>query len=370
LTFHVSLPPARSDAQLKQFGDDLASRLRSIDGVRSIGYAESLPMVPIGRVAVIGPTPAIPGAAGTDRPAADVRQVSTRVISDGFPAAMGMRVVAGRGLGERDGAGQPQVMLINETLARTGFLGAEPLGRQIYISGNVTFDPRRINASLPAPRPWRVVGVVADVRQAGLDRAPGPEIFVAFRQLPGPSGPPGSPRYFALRVEGDSGPAARSIRDMARQVDAQAMVEDIAPMEQIVFDSIARPRLFTVLLAIFAAAAALLAAIGIYGVMAYAVARRMRELGIRVALGAHRKDLLRLVLGQGLVLTGAGIGLGLAGAAAVTRYLGGMLFGLTPLDPATFIGVAALFSAVATMAAYVPARRATEVDPMIALRAE
>ena len=141
-------------------------------------------------------------------------------------------------------------------------------------------------------------------------------------------------------------------------------------MDDIVSNRIARPRMYAVLLGIFAGIGVALAAIGIYGVMAYSVSQRTREIGIRVALGAQRSEVVGLVLNQSLVLTVVGIALGIAGAAAVTRYLEGLLFGLTPLDPATFIGVSVMFAAVALVAAYVPARRATRVDPLVALRCE
>jgi putative ABC transport system permease protein len=261
-------------------------------------------------------------------------------------------------------------MLINRTLARSGFCGDHPIGNRIYAFGNVTFDPRRLGPSQRAPQPWEIVGIVGDIRQAGLDQEPGPEMFVDFRQLPGPSGPPGSPRYFAMRIEGDATPVVSSIRTFARELDPQAMVDNIAPMEQLVANSIARPRLYAVLLGIFAGVAVALAAVGIYGVMTYSVARRTREIGIRMALGARRSEILALVLGQSLSLAWIGIALGLAGAAAAARYLEGLLFGITPLDATTFIGVALTFAAVAMLAAFVPARRATKVDPLVALRCE
>jgi putative ABC transport system permease protein len=157
---------------------------------------------------------------------------------------------------------------------------------------------------------------------------------------------------------------------VARQLDSQAALYNIATMEQLVSNSMVRPRLYAVLLGGFAAVAAALAAVGIFGVMAYSVTQRTKEIGIRMALGAQWAQVMRLVMGQSLVLIGVGIVLGVAGAAAVTRYLEGMLFGLTPLDPSTFIVVSLFFAVIALVASYVPARRATKVDPLVSLRYE
>jgi ABC-type antimicrobial peptide transport system permease subunit len=241
-------------------------------------------------------------------------------------------------------------MLINQTLARSGFLGPNPIGTRVYAAGKAL---------------WEVVGIVEDVRQYGLDQAADPQIFIDVRQLP--SSNPNV--YFVVRAEDPTG-LVRSIRDVVKQVSATAMVDSLATMDQLVSNSIARPRLYAMLLALFAVLAGALAVIGIYGVMAYAVARRTREIGIRIALGARRTQVIPVVLGESLVLTAAGIAAGLAGAAFLSRYLDRMLFGLDPLDPATFGAAAALFSFVAVLAAYVPARRATTVDPMVALRCE
>jgi ABC-type antimicrobial peptide transport system permease subunit len=155
-----------------------------------------------------------------------------------------------------------------------------------------------------------------------------------------------------------------------RAVDANAGIESLLPMEQLVAGSVARQRFYAVMLSVFAGVAAILAAIGIYGVLAYAVVQRTREIGIRMALGAQRAQVLRLILGRGAMLTAIGIALGLAGAAVGTRVLQDLLFGITPLDPQTFIAVSLLFGLVATVASYLPARRATTVDPMVALRSE
>jgi putative ABC transport system permease protein len=158
------------------------------------------------------------------------------------------------------------------------------------------------------------------------------------------------------------------IRTQARDLEPQAAIFNVAPMQHLVDSKVSRPRMYAVLIGVFAGVAVMLAAFGIYGVLAYSVAQRTREIGVRMALGAEPTAVIRLVLGQTAALTATGIVLGLTGSAALTRYLRGLLFGVTPLDPATFVVVALMFIAVATLAAFVPARRATKVDPLVALR--
>jgi predicted lysophospholipase L1 biosynthesis ABC-type transport system permease subunit len=218
----------------------------------------------------------------------------------------------------------------------------------------------------------QVVGVVEDVRQVGLDQDPDPQVFVDLDRLAAtaPAGPGGPTPYFAVRTDGDPTLAVATLRSLVRQLDPRATMDNVVTMEGLVSNSIARPRLYAVLLGIFAGVAVVLAVFGIYGVMAYAVAQRTREIGIRMALGARGSKVVRLVLSESVGLTAVGMVLGLFGAAAVTRYLEGMLFGLTPLDPLTFVAVAVVFSTIASLAAFVPARRATRIDPMVALRCE
>jgi putative ABC transport system permease protein len=216
---------------------------------------------------------------------------------------------------------------------------------------------------------WTIVGVVDDVRQFDLDRAATPQSFADARQWPVnqnlfPLGP-----YYVVRTTADDSAALLSaVRGLARQLDAESGLYNIASMEAIVSNSTSRPRMYATLLGIFAGVSVCLAVIGLYGVMAYAVAQRTREIAIRMALGARRGDVMRLVLGQSLALIAIGIVLGIAGAAGMTRYLEAMLFDLTRLDPGTFVSVSILFAIIALIASYVPARRATKVDPLVALR--
>jgi len=176
--------------------------------------------------------------------------------------------------------------------------------------------------------------------------------------------------YYALRTSIDPAAVVANVRHIVHDVDARAALENIATMDQVVSNWMTRPRLYAVLLGSFAALAIALAAAGVYGVMSYTVTQRTREIGIRMALGAQRPAVLRLILGQSLTLVAVGLAMGLAGAAGATRYLEGLLFGLTPLDASTFAGAAVLFGSVAGLASYLPARRATDVDPLVALRCE
>jgi len=236
------------------------------------------------------------------------------------------------------------------------FGGESPIGRVMFIGRDVV--------------PSEIVGVVEDVRQFGLDRKAEPQFFVDFRQRPGNSllFPVGA--YYAVRTDGDPQGLIAPLRAMVRELDDEAALFNVAPMNDLVASTISRPRLYAVLLGVFAAVGVTLALIGVYGVMAYAVTQRTREIGIRVSLGAKRNDVLGLVLRKSFILTTIGVGIGMMGAAAVTRSLEGMLFGLAPLDLGTFAMTAVLFIAIAALASYMPARRAARVDPLIALRCD
>jgi putative ABC transport system permease protein len=279
------------------------------------------------------------------------------LISRDYLQVMGVRVVIGRGFLDIDGEGRPRVLLINQALARRDFTGQDPIGQLVYVGRDTV--------------PWQIVGVVDDVRQFGLDQDAQPQFFIDVRQWPSTAGvlfPIGA--YYAIRTSGDPMAAVPQIRGAIREIDPQAALFNTAPMEELVATTTSRPRMYAVLLGIFAAVGVGLAVIGIYGLMAYSVAQRTREIGVRTALGASRRSVLGLVLRQSLVLTGVGILIGLAGAGALSRYLESLLFGVTPADVSTYAAVAALFAAVAAGAALVPAHRATKIEPLTALRYE
>jgi putative ABC transport system permease protein len=338
LTFSVRSSRPAADVA---FSEEIAERLRALPGVKAAGYAELLPMV---RFRTGGPlTPARPMPAGTPPPPAPI---DMRTVSHDFVSAMGMTIVAGRPLRQSD----ERAVLMNETLARSGFLGPQALGQPVLVAGH--------------PDPFEVVGIVRDVRQYGLDQDPDPQVFVDARQLP-----PGNPTpYFAVRVEGNPIDHVSSVREAVRQIDPSSALDNVATMQQLVSNSLSRPRLFAVLAATFALVGAMLAAIGVYGVTAYAVTRRTRELAIRLALGARPRQVLALIMQQAIGWTVVGLILGLAGSVAVSHYLQGVLFGISPLDLKTFAAVSTTFLIVAVVATLIPALRTTRVDPLVAFR--
>jgi len=343
--YQAFVPRERSAVQVTSFAEGLAAQLRTTPGVHAVGYAPQILTGNLLRETSLRATPAPP-----ERPPS-VR-IDARVVSRDFLSVMGVRVVEGRGFHDGDGAGQPRVMLINRALARSGGFTGNPIGQRFYTLGD---------------QPWEIVGIVEDVHQFGLDRAPGPQIFIDFRQSPGAAL---NGLFFAVKTDSRAAVPAADVRRVARQFDPLAAVSPVATMEQLLSNTMSRRRLYAVLLGVFAAVAVALAVIGLYGTMSYSVAQRTREIGVRIALGAPRQAVVVLILRQSLLIAAAGVVLGLTGAVGLTRYLSGMLFGLTPLDPPTFVAVVALFAVIAALASFIPARRATRIDPLVALRSE
>jgi putative ABC transport system permease protein len=280
-----------------------------------------------------------------------------RTISPNYFRALHIPLSRGREFDERDNQHAPPVIIVNETLARRFFAGTEALGQHIVIEGESGDN------GLPPPR--EIVGIVGDVRHESLDTESGPEYYVPYTQAPEPS------MSLVVRSSVDNPETlSAGVRDMIKQMDKDQYVAAIQPMTKLITDSVARRRFNALLTGLFAAVALLLASIGIFGVLNYTVAQRTQEIGLRVALGAQTRDVLRLVLGHGVRLIIFGLVLGLAASFALTRVLAGMLFGVTPTDPVTFVGVSLLLATVALLACYIPARRATKVDPLVALRYE
>ena len=356
LTFQVAVPVDRYPAaRLKAFADDLVTRLRSVPGVERAAYANQLPMVSLINSFPLRSTPFQPTPGRPPEPPPPGTP-DIRLVSRDYLDVMGIRVIAGRGFAEADAAGRAKVMLINEALARRDFAGRNPIGETVYIGRY--------------PDPWQIVGMVGNVRQFGLDVEAQPQFFVDLRQwsndaLVFPAG-----AYYVARTSGDPLAIVPAVRGLVRQLDEEAVVFYVAPMAQVIASTISRPRLYAVLLGVFAAIGLGLAVIGIYGVMAYSVAQRTREIGVRMALGAARVQVVGLIVRQSALLTVAGLAIGLSGAAMLSRYLEGLLFGVSPLDPVTFTAAALIFALVALVAAYGPTRRATRVNPLVALRSE
>jgi ABC-type antimicrobial peptide transport system permease subunit len=244
------------------------------------------------------------------------------------------------------------VYVVNRTAVRQYFSGVNPIGKTT--SG----------AGFP---PGEIIGIVEDIRQSGPDAEPLPQLFMDAEHMDAVYG---LGYYFVVRTTNDAATIVPAIRGIVQNLDPKLVVDNIATMNQIVANSITTPRSYAGLLGIFAGSALTLAMIGLYGVLAYFVTQRSREIGIRIALGTKRWQVALLILRQGLTMALAGLVLGLAGGAALTRYLEKMLFGVAALDGATFVVVSALFLIVTIVASYIPARQATNVDPLVTLRHE
>jgi putative ABC transport system permease protein len=280
-----------------------------------------------------------------------------RTISPNYFRALRIPILRGRTFDERDNQHSTPVIIINEVFARRHFAGTEALGQHVIIEGEAGDNEQ------PAPR--EIVGVVGNVRHESLDSESGAEYYVPYTQAP--------QSFMSLVVRSSAGSSDRaiaSLREAIKQADKEQYVGAVQPMTKLMANAVARRRFNALLTGLFAVVALVLASVGIFGVLNYTVAQRTQEIGVRVALGAQTRDVLRLVLGQGIRLILIGLGLGLVASFALTRVLVGMLFRVTPTDPFTFAGVSFLLVSVALAACYIPARRATKVDPLIALRYE
>ena len=363
VAFQVVFPPTYSIGRKTDAIERILTRLRSHPDVAAAGFTRHGIM--IGEQITVGTF--VPQGRSVEEMGASPAQPSLRPVSAGYLTAVGARVLEGTDLAVADGASVPGIAISRST-ARV--FGAGPqVGRLV----DWVVQNRRI--------PLQVVGVFDDLRNTNPQEEPFPEVFIDYRTVLKMQQALGEdPLWqheralgllsFAVRTHGNAAAAVPSITRMVQETDGNAGIDAIRPLERLVSSSVARPRFYAVLVGVFAGAAALLAALGTYGVVAYGVAQRTREIGIRMALGAQRGQVLALVLRGGAMLTIVGIALGVAGAAAGTRVLRSMLYGVTPFDATTFAAVALLFGLVATLASYVPARRATTVDPIAALRTE
>jgi predicted permease len=293
------------------------------------------------------------------RPSADGRNpnaVPYRVVTPGYFETAGLRLIRGRLLSESDSRERSPAVVIDETLARRQWPGEDPIGREIILGALPD------NALIPASP---VVGIVSDVKQLGLDSDPPGMVYVPHRLMPF------WPTFaFMLRTSVEPASVMQAARGRIRALDSSLPISGVRTAEEVIALSMVPARSSMVLLACFAGLALVMAAVGVYGVLSYTVSRRQREMGIRLALGAEPRRLRGLMLEEGLRQASIGIVIGLAGAIVLTRLMQTLLFGVTPTDPLTFAGVAVLLLMVAALACYIPARRATKVDPVAIMRAE
>jgi putative ABC transport system permease protein len=341
----IQLPQKKYAApqQIARFSEQLVHQVSTLPGVEATGIARILPIVhdlPTGFY--------FEGAARTDN---DLPQTNYSAVSPEYFKAMGIPLIAGRAFTDRDTLEAPRVAIVSQTLAQRYFPNGDALGKRINVN--------------TGPESYReIVGIAGDVKQNGLTRETKPHTYEPFAQAPN--------QFMTLVVRSTKDPASLvpAIRSQVLALDNDLPLQRVTTLDRVISNSIRRQRFTSVVLSVFAVVALLLATAGLYGVISYSVAQRTHELGIRVALGAQVKDVMQMVLRQGMTFVVIGELVGIAGAFALTRLLGGLLFGVTPTDAITFIAVVTILTIVALLACYIPARRATKVDPLVALRYE
>jgi predicted permease len=355
LTAHVALSPKAmaSPAAIRLAFQQMRDRVAAIPGVQSAALASLIPLDSDSEI------PYWPGT-GPQPPQERTSSAMFYIVTPDYPSVMQIPLRSGRTFTDRDNTASPAVVMIDDVLAKRVFPGQNPIGRQI---------------SVMVLGPAQIVGVVGHVKHWGLDADDKAkirdQIYFPFMQVPDQfmSGSVAAVTL-ALRTGGDPLSVVSAVRAQVAGPTRDQPISAVRSMEQIVSRSIAERRFTMLLLIVFAAAALLLAAMGIYGVMSYSVTRRTHEIGIRATLGASRGEIVGLVLRQGMKLAAIGLAVGLVAALALTRLMAGLLYGVRPADPATLAAVALLLGAIALVACYIPARRATAVDPAIALRCE
>jgi putative ABC transport system permease protein len=280
------------------------------------------------------------------------------MIDPDYLKTMGIPLVKGRAFSERDDLKSAPVLIINNALARQHFPNEDPIGKRIAPG----FSTLPVSDDDSGMR--EIVGVVADVKHQNLQAAPQPEFYFAQAQMPMSS------MTVVIRTAGDPRALQNAVRDVVQSLDKNAPIFSVRTIEELVGRSVAAPRFNTLLLGLFAGVALILTAVGLYGVISYSVAQSTQQIGIRVALGAQTGDVFKLIVGQGTILTLIGVAIGLGAAYGLTRLMASLLYGVGATDLWTFVGVATLLLLVSFIACYLPARRATRIDPVVALRYE
>jgi putative ABC transport system permease protein len=348
LTMSVSLPRAKykEDNQDIAFFKEALERIGALPGVRSVGMVSALPFASLGSATGFTIEGQPPPSVG-DKPTTDVRETD-----ENYFRTMNIPVISGRAFSQQEVLEDRKVAIINEALARKYFPNENPIGKRVIVNMKAT------------PEPTEIIGVVGDAKYKQLEAETRPMVYWPYAELVN------SGMTIVVRTTNEPLSLAAAAQREIQMIDKDQPVSDVKPMQAWLDESTSRTRFGTLLLAIFAGIALILAAVGIYGVMSYSVNQRTQEIGIRMALGAQASDVLKMVVGHGMMLTLIGVGCGLVGAFALTRVMASLLYGITATDPVTFVGVSVLLTAIALIACLIPARRATKVDPMVALRYE
>src|SRR6266550_4403644 len=346
LAVSLTLPESRypGDRQQAGFFQETLARLQSVSGVQSAGATTSLPLT----LSVNGSDFRIEGQPEPEAGKELIINMSS--VSPGYFQTLGVPLMKGRDFSDRDNKDAPKTAIINSDLARTYFPNENPIGKRIKFTDTDTWIS--------------IVGVTGDVKQLGQDIGVKPEIYFPYLQVPAAS------MSVVVRTANEPMSLTGAVKTQIQIIDKDLPIDDAKTMQQLLANSKSGRRFNLILLTGFALVALVLAMVGIYGVMSYTVAQRTHEIGIRVAVGAQSRDVFRMVIGQGMVLAMIGVAFGLVGALALTRLMTSMLFGVEATDPATFISIALLLTGVALVACYIPGRRATKVDPLVALRYE
>jgi putative ABC transport system permease protein len=354
LTFQVNLTGDKSGAQRVDFIERIVERLKALPGAQAVAATDSLPLTPFTRI-----SPAeIDGRPPIDidklkRGEVKVKPVSRATVTHEYFAAMGIPLKSGRVFTSQDARRSAAVVIVNEAFEKHHFPGESAIGKRIHLLGPDT-----------GPHWLTIVGVVSDARQTGLAGEVMLEVYNPVLDDIEDA------LSFVIRTSDEPGHLISAVRAVMSDVEPNQPIHNMMTMEQRLANTTNSRRLNTTLLGSFAGVALLLAAVGIYGVMSYSVTQRRREIGVRMALGAQKSDVLGLIVRGGLRLALAGIGIGLVGALALTRYLSSLLYSVKATDPLTFVGVSLILLFVALLACWLPARRAAQIDPMEALRYE
>jgi len=366
LTLRIALPEAKykADSAVSNFSRELLQRVRALPGVSNAALTSNLPMYG----SVVSRDFSIPGRSLTA--SAGRASSAYRVISSDYFSTLGTSLIEGRFFDSSDDASNQRVAIVNENFAHTWFPNEDVVGKQIQLHSLIA---RQTAASEDrSDETVQIIGVVKDARQVAVREMrdlylpPSPEIFVPLYQHAGATLDLG----LLVRTASDPTTATDPVRRQVRAIDAGQPVYDVQTLQELTDNALGPARLALVLLGIFAGIALLIASVGLYAIVAYAVSQRRQEIGIRMALGARREDVLRLMIRQGMIWAGSGLALGLVASLALTRLMSALLYGVRPNDAATFFAVSIVLVSVALLASYVPARKAAEVDPMVALRAE